>query len=143
VFIAPPINPIDFTRALARMLGFGERIRTRMVGIGERRTGVSLVNLALPVRLGEGGAGSGRVSRADLPPALLVHDVGDEVVPIAVGRLLAKSWPGARIVETSGLGHNKILRDETVIAAVAEFIAADLDEADGAGRDAITGACKR
>jgi pimeloyl-ACP methyl ester carboxylesterase len=126
VFIAPPINPIDFTRALAKMLGFGERTRTRMVRIGERRSGVGLANLALPARLADGGD---RVNRAGLPPALLVHDAGDEVVPIAVGRLLAKSWPGARIVETSGLGHNKILRDEAVIAAVAEFIEQDADAA--------------
>jgi pimeloyl-ACP methyl ester carboxylesterase len=42
VFIAPPSDPIAFTRALAGILGFGERIRTRMVRIGERRTGIEL-----------------------------------------------------------------------------------------------------
>lgn len=131
VFIASPINPIDFTRALAKMLGFGERVRTRMVRIGDRRSGVDLAGLALPARLSDGVDPGERADRADLPPALLVHDAGDEVVPIAVGRFLAKSWPGARIVETSGLGHNRILRDEVVIAAVAEFIAEDMDAGSG------------
>ena len=115
VFIAPPIDPVAFTRILAGMLGFGERIRTRMVGIGERRTGLRLAALALPRRL-RGGR------RADLPPALIVHDTDDPVVPVASGRALAEAWPAARIVETRGLGHNKILRNDEVVELVVGFI---------------------
>jgi len=113
VFIAPPIDPVAFTKVLAGMLGFGERIRTRMVGIGERRTGVELASMILPPRL---------VGRSDLPPALVVHDAGDPVVPVVSGRKLAEAWPESRIVETTGLGHNKILRDEKVIALVTRFL---------------------
>lgn len=113
-FIAPPIDPVAFTRALAAALGFGERIRTRMVGIGERRAGVRLADLTLPTRL---------AGRTDLPPALIVHDADDPVVPVAGGRVLAEAWPGARLVETSRLGHNKILRDADVVTLVADFIA--------------------
>lgn len=119
VFIAPPIDPVAFTRILAGMLGFGERIRTRMVGIGERRTGLRLASLALPTRLAEGGRHAGDL---DLPPALIVHDTQDPVVPVASGRVLAEAWPGARIVETKRLGHNKILRDGQVVELVAAFI---------------------
>ncbi|HTJ70341.1 MAG TPA: alpha/beta fold hydrolase [Actinospica sp.] len=114
-FIAPPIDPVAFTRILARMLGFGERIRSRMVGIGERRAGVRLADLALPTRL--------RAAHdAKLPEALVVHDTDDPVVPVASGRVLADAWPDARIVETTRLGHNKILRDADVVTLVAEFI---------------------
>ena len=113
VFIAPPIDPVAFTRVLAPMLGFGERIRSRMVAIGERRTGIELASQILPPRL---------VGRTDLPPALIVHDAGDAVVPVVSGRKLAESWPQARIVETERLGHNKILRDDEVVALVAKFI---------------------
>lgn len=112
-FIASPIDPIAFTKVLSRMLGFGERIRTRMVGIGERRTGVKLADLILPTRL---------AGRTDLPPALVIHDTDDPVVPVVSSRILAESWNGARLVETTQLGHNKILRDDKVIAMVAEFI---------------------
>ena len=143
VFIAPPIEPIAFTRTLAGMLGFGDRIRTRMIGIGERRTGIELASLALPAQLAsraDRGHGTDDADRAGLPSAIVVHDANDEVVPVAVGRLLAESWPGARFVETTGLGHNRILRDEAVIAAVAEFIEADT-EADGSrGQRDIDGA---
>lgn len=113
VLIAPPIDPVAFTQRLAKTLGFGERIRTRMVGIGERRTGIALAGLALPARV---------VDRTDLPPTLVVHDAHDPVVSVTSGRILAEAWPDARIVETSQLGHNKILRDEKVVSMVAGFI---------------------
>lgn len=114
-FIAPPVDPVAFTRMLAGMLGFGERIRTRMVGIGERRTGTRLADFVLPTGLAN--------RRTDLPPALVVHDTDDPVVPVVSGRILAEAWPDARIVETTRLGHNKILRDEDVVTLVTEFIA--------------------
>jgi pimeloyl-ACP methyl ester carboxylesterase len=113
VFIAPPTDPVAFTRVLAGMLGFGERIRTRMVGIGERRIGVELASFVLPSRL---------AGRTDLPPALIVHDSGDPVVSVGSGRKLAEAWPESRIALTTGLGHNKILRDEKVIALVTSFL---------------------
>jgi pimeloyl-ACP methyl ester carboxylesterase len=117
-FIASPTDPVAFTRFLAGMLGFGERIRARMVRLGERRTGIELASFILPTRL---------TGRADLPRALVVHDADDPAVPIASSRTLAAAWPDARFVETTGLGHNKILRDEAVIAAVVEFIDDDTD----------------
>jgi pimeloyl-ACP methyl ester carboxylesterase len=55
-------------------------------------------------------------------PGLVIHDVDDVDVPIADGRRLAASWPGARLVETRGLGHRRILRDDAVIRRVAEFV---------------------
>lgn len=128
VFIAPPIDPVAYTRILAAMLGFGERIRTRMVRIGERRAGIELAGFALENML---KARPG--DPADLPPALVVHDTYDPVVPVATGRTLAANWPGSRIIETADLGHNKILRDEAVIAAVVEFI----DDDTNAGPDAL------
>jgi pimeloyl-ACP methyl ester carboxylesterase len=130
VFIAPPSDPVEFTHVLGGMLGFGERIRARMVRIAERRTGVGLAGLALPARLARRADGADRAAdegRADLPAALVLHDANDRVVPVATGREVAESWPGARIVETSGLGHNRILRDEAVIAAVAGFLERDTD----------------
>ena len=131
VFIAPPIDPVAYTRILATMLGFGERIRTRMIRIGERRAGIELASFALEAML-EQPAVLERL--ADLPPALVVHDTYDPVVPVVTGRTLAAHWPGSRIIETADLGHNRILRDEAVIAAVVEFVD-DHTEADGARRN--------
>jgi pimeloyl-ACP methyl ester carboxylesterase len=123
VLLAPPIDPLTFTRYLAKALGFGERIRTRMVQIPERRAGIHLADFVLPPRL---------VGRTDLPPALVVHDTQDAVIPIATGRIVAEAWPDSRMIETSGLGHNRILRDEALAEAVAAFVEGDLpDDGDG------------
>lgn len=116
VLIAPAVDPVAFTKALAGMLGFGERIRTRMVGAMSRRIGHALEEFVLP---GQAAA------RADLPEALIVHDREDPVVNIANGRALAAAWRGAELVETAGLGHNKILRDDAVVDRVTAFVAGD------------------
>lgn len=126
VFIAPAVDPEAFTKKLAAMLGYGERIRTRMTGIAARRTGYSPPDFVLPARL---------AARDDLPEALVVHDVDDPVVEVGDGRTLEASWRGARLVETSGLGHSRILRDEATVEAVADFVAAQ-----GRGLQAVEGA---
>ena len=55
-------------------------------------------------------------------PALVVHDRGDREVPFEHGETLARSWPGARLMVTEGLGHRRILRDPEVVRAVVEAV---------------------
>lgn len=57
------------------------------------------------------------------PPSLVVHDAGDREVPVGHGRALVEAWPGACWMETTGLGHRRLLRDPAVVARVVEFIA--------------------
>jgi pimeloyl-ACP methyl ester carboxylesterase len=54
-------------------------------------------------------------------PLLLLHDTSDREVPASEGKTLAAAWPGAIYVETEGLGHVRILKDETVVAHAIEF----------------------
>ena len=55
-------------------------------------------------------------------PALLFHDRQDRDVPIEHGIAIARAWPGARLVKTSGLGHRKVLTDPQVIEKTLGFI---------------------
>ncbi len=55
-------------------------------------------------------------------PALLIHDTRDRDVSIAESQAIAKFWAGARLVETTGLGHRRILRDESVIQQTVDFL---------------------
>jgi hypothetical protein len=48
----------------------------------------------------------------------------DRYVPFDQGVLVAAAWPDARLKNTEGLGHNRILRDPDVIAAAAGFLLA-------------------
>ncbi|WP_303312523.1 alpha/beta fold hydrolase [Hymenobacter sp. BT730] len=54
--------------------------------------------------------------------ALLLHDHADESIPFAEAQELASRWPGLEFRPTSGLGHNRIMRDPMVIAQILEFL---------------------
>jgi pimeloyl-ACP methyl ester carboxylesterase len=55
-------------------------------------------------------------------PVLLLHSDDDEQIDVADGRLLAEALPAFEYVELTGLGHTKLVRDEGVVARVAEFL---------------------
>lgn len=55
-------------------------------------------------------------------PALLFHDARDREVAFGESQAIAKVWSGAQLVETSGLGHRRILNDESVIRSAIEFL---------------------
>lgn len=54
-------------------------------------------------------------------PTLLIHDMRDKVIPIADAQALAAALPAARLVETDGLGHSRILASDRIAGAVAHF----------------------
>ena len=55
--------------------------------------------------------------------ALVIHDAGDRVVDRAQADLLVEQLgDGARLVETVGLGHGRILRDPGVVGEIVAFI---------------------
>jgi pimeloyl-ACP methyl ester carboxylesterase len=54
--------------------------------------------------------------------ALLVHDRADAEVPFRNAARLAAAWPSATLLETSGLGHRRVLRDGAIVARVATFL---------------------
>src|SRR2546423_10363911 len=56
-------------------------------------------------------------------PALVIHDRADRQVPWTQGARVAQLWPGARLMSTDGLGHRRLLADERVTRAAADFIA--------------------
>jgi pimeloyl-ACP methyl ester carboxylesterase len=54
---------------------------------------------------------------------LLIHDLDDKDVIIEHPRALIKRFPKAQLVETNGLGHTRILKDQQVINYAVTFIA--------------------
>jgi pimeloyl-ACP methyl ester carboxylesterase len=60
-------------------------------------------------------------------PALVVHDRDDREVPFEDGVAIARAWRGANFLVTEGLGHRRVLRDESVLGAIARFVARDGD----------------
>ncbi|MCR5886582.1 alpha/beta fold hydrolase [Hymenobacter sp. J193] len=54
--------------------------------------------------------------------ALLFHDRADESIPFAEAEEIAANWPALTFRATTGLGHNRIMRDEGVIGEVVEWV---------------------
>jgi pimeloyl-ACP methyl ester carboxylesterase len=124
VFVSPMADPLPYTRTFAARLGFGERVRTRMVRRIERRVGMPLSAFGVP-----------DLARAmATPPLLLVHDRQDAETGWADSEAIARAWPGARLVTTTGLGHRRILRDPSVVAEVARFLGRPLARSGPAAR---------
>jgi len=53
---------------------------------------------------------------------LLIFDSEDEEISQAQFKAVAQHWTGCQVMETQGLGHNRILKDDSVIDAVLRFM---------------------
>jgi len=56
-------------------------------------------------------------------PVLIFHDEDDMTVPVEHGEKLTQKLGDARLIKTSGLGHNQILKSKELIEKVIEFFA--------------------
>lgn len=112
VLVAPPTSVERYSGWFARRLGIPERVRRAMQERFEASLGVRWSQFELPHAV-EG-------VRAD---ALVIHDRGDRDVAQASGLALARTWPNARFLGTEGLGHRRILRDPSIVADAADFLA--------------------
>ena len=90
-----------------------EAVRKGMQAAIEERYGVRWESLEVP-----------RVAPRLSAHALVIHDRDDRLMPWAHGATIARHWPNAKLMSTEGLGHRRILSDERVTRAAAEFIAA-------------------
>lgn len=55
-------------------------------------------------------------------PLLVIHDSTDRFIPLQEGFELARAWPNGSLIETTGLGHHRILRDPEVVDSAVSFI---------------------
>ena len=110
--LAPAADPAAFADAFAAVLEARPDVMARMRANSERRLGVSWSMLDL--------CAAAPHMRA---PLLVVHDQHDDIVPFTEGAAIAASWPGAKFISTTGLGHRGVLRDPRVVAEVVRFVA--------------------
>jgi pimeloyl-ACP methyl ester carboxylesterase len=112
VLIAPPASLADSTRRVAAALEWPEALRAAVQRRIEQRFGVSWSAFEAERAGGE-------------QPLLLIHDHQDREVSIGEGKRYLNTWPKARLMETCGLGHRRLLDDPGVIAAATDFIAGE------------------
>jgi pimeloyl-ACP methyl ester carboxylesterase len=111
VFISPPADPREFLKIFGTALGINDAVRMRVKQRVERRLGVRMEEMQAYA-----------IAPTMQIPLLVIHDRDDKEVPVDVGRGIAEAWPGAELVVTEGLGHQRILRDEGVRNVAVSFI---------------------
>jgi pimeloyl-ACP methyl ester carboxylesterase len=124
VCVAPGVDLDGYAREFSRLFGLSARVSRSMRRRIERHIGVTWEELD-PCRAAE-----------NLHiPLLVVHDRNDREAPFAGGVALARSWPGARLFATEGLGHTRILREESIVAQAVEFLVETKAAAEARGAD--------
>ncbi len=104
VHLSGPVSARKVMQGVARMGGLDAAGTEALLKAFEARTGVPLDTMELPA-----------LAPGLRHPAVILHDPADPEVPFRASRELADAWPQARLVETPGTGHRRILRDASVI----------------------------
>jgi len=112
VLVSPPSDLVGYSRQFARWAWMPEALRRAMQAAIEERYGLRWIDIEVP-----------RLAPRLNTPALVIHDHSDSFVPWEQGAALARAWPGARLLSTVGLGHGRILENDVVVRAAADFIA--------------------
>ncbi len=111
VFIAPSANAEAYSAQFAAVLGVADPVMESMRARLEQRLGFAWEEMDIPAR-----APAMRV------PLLVIHDRDDREVRWDDGAAIARAWPGARLLTTSGLGHHRIVSDSGVIGQTLSFL---------------------
>ena len=112
VFIAPFGSPARYMKVFQHMVGLSDRAMQRFRADTERQFRFQWKDFEV-------------VSIADVaktPPLLVIHDTEDRETAWQDGADIAAKWPNATLQTTTGLGHNRILRDASVIENVVGFL---------------------
>ena len=112
VYLSPPLDPSDYVMRFGEMLNISSPALEAMKRRIEERFGRSWSDFSLA-----------NMAPAMSTPLLIVHDRDDEDTFWEDSSNLVEKWPGARLLTTKGLGHRRILRDPSVVAAATEFLA--------------------
>jgi len=114
VFISPPADPRRFLEAFGAVLGVTDDVLSRVKQRVERRLAMPMEDMQADV-----------IARSLRTPVLIIHDRDDKEVPVQVGRSIAEAWPGAELLITEGLGHQRILRADAITHVAVGFIDAE------------------
>lgn len=109
--IAPPRSPSKFVSGFSQFLDLAPEVHNALVSRVEARFGIRIADLDVE-----------RDAARLAVPLLVVHDREDPVVDFEAGRALANAAPLGMILETTGLGHNAILRAREVVTSVSNFV---------------------
>jgi pimeloyl-ACP methyl ester carboxylesterase len=111
VFIAPFVLPNAYMAPFGRALAISPAVMAEFRERAQNRLGRPLSDFDM----------HGVAPIACKSPLLLVHDRGDYEVPISDSFDLSAAWRRSILMETTGLGHRRILHDGAVVDRTVAF----------------------
>lgn len=109
--ISGPASMVAVIEGWARHHHMAEAEIPMFVRRVEREVGVPIEALDIP-----------QIAAEMNQPVLVVHDQGDEDIPVEAGLAVAAGWPGARTLITRRYGHRRILLAKEVLSEVVAFL---------------------
>ena len=111
VTFSSPSDVREHVLGVAQQKGWGNEIGAEICDILDARLGHPLDDLALD-----------RVTGAFSLPGLVIHDRKDRIVPFRNAQRIVRNWQNSRLLETSGLGHHRAIKNPEVISQVVAFL---------------------
>jgi pimeloyl-ACP methyl ester carboxylesterase len=111
ILIAPAADPLAAMERFSRFVWLGAHFGAKLAALFERETRVPIDDL-------QAHRNAPLIGR----PALIVHDLEDREVPWSEGERYARLWCDARMITTTGLGHNRIADHAQTISDALRFL---------------------
>ena len=110
VLISPPGRISDMVRIFCSALGFNDKVKARIVVNLKQSFGENFDSFSAP-----------ELAPKNTIPTLVIHDTDDRDTPISMGREVGQNMNNGTYIETSGLGHRRILRDARLAEQIYDW----------------------
>lgn len=104
ILIAPPGRISAMVDIFCEVIGFNKKVHAQIVRNLKAKFGQDFDSFSAP-----------ELAPTNTIPSLIFHDRNDRDTPIALGREVGEKMANGTYIETTGLGHRRILRDPKVI----------------------------
>jgi pimeloyl-ACP methyl ester carboxylesterase len=110
ILIAPPGRISAMVGLFCEAIGFNRTVHQKIVENLKAKFGEDFDLFSAP-----------ELAPSNTIPTLVFHDVNDKDTPISFGREVGEKMANGTYIETSGLGHRRILRDSKVIEQIMKW----------------------
>lgn len=110
VIIGSPANIPNVVGDFCEKVGLDEKVANRIISYIEKRYQLKAEEVS-----------SDYLCQLYRPEGLIVHDKLDQDVPVHNAHTMHAKWKGSKLLETNGLGHRRVLRDQQVLEAIYDF----------------------
>jgi predicted alpha/beta hydrolase family esterase len=112
LLLTVPDRFIERINDVVEQVGITEKVKQKLISRLESETKKDIYALNV----------SDFVKSIHVKNAMIIHDTNDTVIPIARTKNVFNNWANCTFVEIAGTGHFRILRTESVIDKVIEFL---------------------